>query len=80
MMMGSASIKHVLRAFVPELTYDELAISDGDMAAENYLTCLKEMVSEDEKHRIYNHLKRYCHMDTYAEVRLMGKLYQFGGG
>jgi hypothetical protein len=80
MMMGSASIKHVLPAFVPELTYDELAISDGDMAAGNYLQCIMETVSEDEKHRIYENLKRYCRMDTYAEVRLVEKLHQFGGG
>ena len=79
-MMGSASIKRVLPAFAPELTYEDLAINDGDMASRNYLKCLKEMVSEDEKHQIYKNLKRYCQMDTYAEVRLVEELYQIVGG
>ena len=75
-MMGSASIKSVLPAFVPELAYDDLAISDGDMASRYYLKCLKKMVSGDKKNEIFENLKRYCEMDTYAEVRLMEKLYE----
>jgi hypothetical protein len=76
-MMGSASIKKVLPAFVPELTYDDLAIRDGDMASISYLRCLKNMVSDAGKIEIYENLKRYCAMDTYAEVRLVDKLYEF---
>lgn len=75
-MMGSASIKKVLPAFVPELNYDVLEISDGDMASRNYLKCLKGMVTESEKMKIYDDLKRYCQMDTYAKVRLIEKLYE----
>jgi hypothetical protein len=78
-MLGSASIKSVLPAFVLELTYDELEISDGDMASRNYLKCLKNMVSDDAKSEIYDNLRQYCKMDTYAEVRLIEKLYEFSG-
>ena len=69
-MEGSASIKKVLPAFVPELRYDDLAIGDGDTASRQYLKCLKNRVTENEKQTIYADLKRYCAMDTWAEVRL----------
>jgi hypothetical protein len=78
-MKGSASIKSVLPAFVPELTYDNLSISDGDMASINYLKCLKNMALDDDKSEIYNNLRRYCEMDTYAEVLLVEKLYEMSG-
>lgn len=74
--MGSASIKKVLPAFVPELNYNVLDISDGDMASRNHLKCLKDIVPESEKMKICDDLKRYCQMDTYAEVRLIEKLYE----
>ncbi|BBO75825.1 hypothetical protein DSCW_32420 [Desulfosarcina widdelii] len=73
-MQGSASIKKVLPAFVPELRYDDLAIGDGDTASRQYLKCIKNMVTEDEKQTIYADLKRYCAMDTWAEVRLIERL------
>jgi hypothetical protein len=50
--------------FIPELNYDDLEISDGDMASRNYSKCLKGMVSNDVKNKIYDDLKRYCEMDT----------------
>jgi hypothetical protein len=73
-MMGSASIKAVLPAFVPELDYEVLEISNGDMASRNYLKCLKDMVPNREKQKIYDDLRRYCELDTYAEVKLIEKL------
>lgn len=78
-MMGSASIKRVLPAFVPQLRYEDLAIGDGNAASRSYLKCLRDMVTEQEKQTIHADLKRYCAMDTWAEVRLVHTLYQFGG-
>jgi len=78
-MMGSASIKKVLPAFVPELNYSDLEISDGDMASKNYLKCLKDVISESDKNKVYSGLRRYCEMDTYAEVKLIEKLYEITG-
>ena len=75
-MLGSASIKRVLPAFVPELSYDEMEISDGDMASRKYQMCLRAMVAEPDKEKIYRDLRRYCEMDTYAEVMLIEKLYE----
>ena len=70
-MQGSASIKSVLPAFVPELSYDELEIGDGGSASLMYLSCIKDSVPAAEKESIYENLKAYCCLDTLAEVRLI---------
>ncbi len=74
-MQGSASIKSVLPAFVPDLSYDELEIGDGGTASLMYLSCIKDSIPAAEKEKIYDDLKTYCCMDTIAEVRLIEVLY-----
>ena len=76
-MKGSASLKSVLPAFVPDMTYDGLGIQDGEMASIRYLSCIKNSVSGDEKKKIYEDLRQYCAQDTLAEVRLLGIVYQY---
>ncbi|MFC1578246.1 DUF2779 domain-containing protein [Thermodesulfobacteriota bacterium] len=75
-MKGSASLKAVLPAFVPELSYDNLSINDGGAASRIYLSCIKETVSEAEKKKIYQDLREYCGQDTFAEVKLLDVLYE----
>lgn len=77
-MGGSASLKSVLPAFVPDMGYDDLAIQDGDTASVKYLKCIKGLVSEAEKQEIFENLRVYCAQDTLAEVKLLEVLYQFG--
>jgi hypothetical protein len=74
-MKGSASLKSVLPAFVPELSYDNLVIGDGGTASLLYLSCITENVSEKERIQIFQDLKDYCYQDTIAEVRLLDVLY-----
>ena len=78
-MMGSASLKSVVPAFVPDLSYDELPIADGDTASAMYLSCVKGSLSESEKQTIYKNLHEYCAQDTLAEVRLLDALYEHAG-
>lgn len=75
-MMGSASLKSVLPAFVPDLRYDDLEIADGDTASMMYLSCVKNVTSGADKEKIYKSLRKYCEMDTLAEVRLLDVLYK----
>ncbi|MGV7224248.1 MAG: DUF2779 domain-containing protein, partial [Nitrospinales bacterium] len=75
-MMGSASLKNVLPAFAPDLSYDDLEISDGDTASMMYLSCVKNVASDADKENIYRSLQKYCEMDTLAEVRLLDVLYE----
>lgn len=75
-MKGSASLKSVLPAFVPELSYAGLAIADGETASLMYLKALKNEVVDEEKKRIYVDLWKYCRLDTLAEVKLLEELYR----
>jgi len=76
-MTGSASLKNVLPAFVPDLKYDDLTIADGDTASAMYLSCVKGSASDVEKETIYKNLRIYCALDTLAEVRLLDVLYAY---
>jgi len=78
-MKGSASLKSVLPAFAPDLSYAGLAIADGENASLMYLKTLKSELPEEEKERIYADLLDYCRLDTLAEVRLLEELYQAAG-
>jgi hypothetical protein len=76
-MKGSASLKSVLPAFVPELNYDNLAIGDGGTASQSYLCCITGNSSEKERIQIFQDLKDYCYQDTLAEVKLLKVLYEY---
>lgn len=74
-MEGSASLKSVLPAFVPDLTYKGLAIDNGEIASIAYNRKIRGLVPEDEKKQIFEDLREYCKLDTLAEVRLLDVLY-----
>jgi hypothetical protein len=76
-MKGSASIKSVLPAFYPDMGYDGLEISDGGTASLKYLSCIKGQVSQEQKESIFVELRKYCGLDTIAEVKLVSLLNQF---
>jgi hypothetical protein len=76
-MKGSASIKVVLPAFCPDMSYEGLEISDGGTASLKYLSCIKGQVSQEQKETIYAELRKYCELDTLAEVKLLSILDQF---
>jgi hypothetical protein len=70
---GSFSIKQVLPALIPQMSYDKLEIGDGALASLSYEQALQ---SEDpvEKQRILRALREYCGQDTLALVRLRAVL------
>lgn len=72
-MMGSYSIKNVLPALVPELSYDGMTIADGGMAMIAYESLLYEK-DPDKIASIRKNLLEYCKMDTYAMVRIWNEL------
>jgi hypothetical protein len=68
---GSWSIKKVLPAVVPELSYDALdGVQDGGMAMEAFLEAIHPKTSPERKAEIKQHLLAYCKLDTSAMVRL----------
>jgi len=77
-MKGRRSIKYILSAFVDNLSYSELAISNGEKASKAYL---KMMMDQDKTIRedLREQLLAYCHLDTYAMVKLLEKLIDLTG-
>lgn len=75
-MKGSASIKSVLPALYPDLTYQDLMIHDGGMAMNAY----ENLYCENDQEKINNireDLLAYCRLDTLAMVNLLDKLEEF---
>ncbi|SEQ02950.1 protein of unknown function [Hyunsoonleella jejuensis] len=77
-MKGSYSIKYVLPALVPDLSYQELNIKEGGTAS----TVFAQMAS-GEYHGDYEKTRKdlleYCKLDTYAMVKIfevLDKIYE----
>lgn len=67
---GSYSIKSVLPAVVPSLSYKDLAIQDGGHAAAEYYRMVFIETDWVEQASIKEQLLRYCARDTLAMVEL----------
>jgi hypothetical protein len=68
---GSWSIKAVLPAAIPELSYDQLdGVQDGGMAVSAFMEAIDPATSAERKAEIQNQLFSYCQLDTFAMVRL----------
>jgi hypothetical protein len=67
---GSFSLKYVLPALVPEMSYDKLSIQDGMQASLEYLRMIDPKTSEDEKAGIRTDLLTYCGQDTEAMIKI----------
>lgn len=67
---GKSSIKFVLPALVPELSYKELEIQDGGTAADTWNRIVSGEYSKEETKRKVDALLKYCHLDTLAMVEI----------
>ena len=76
---GSFSLKRVLPALVPTLTYDDLVIVDGMMASVQIarLLFLEHLVEDRDRTRA--DLLAYCERDTWAMVELLRRLEALAG-
>jgi hypothetical protein len=72
-MKGSYSIKAVLPTLVPELSYDELEISEGGLASITFESLQTEtdmvIIAETREQ-----LLEYCKLDTLAMIKILEKL------
>jgi hypothetical protein len=72
-MQGSYSIKYVLPALIPELSYENLEINEGGLAS----VAFESLYYETDLMRIAdirNSLLEYCKLDTFAMVSILEKL------
>ena len=74
-MRGSYSIKYVLPALVPELSYNDLEIKEGGTASNTFLSMVNGSFEGDVEDT-RNQLLEYCELDTYAMVKILEKLLQ----
>ncbi len=73
---GSFSLKFVLPALIPELTYDDLVIVDGMVASVTIarLLFVAGKLSPEQHEKTRHDLLEYCKRDTWATVRLLERL------
>jgi len=75
---GSFSLKSVLPALVPPMSYDNLAIQDGNHASVEYLKMLDPATSPEERDKIKQSLIGYCGHDTLGMVKIREELLKRG--
>jgi hypothetical protein len=71
---GSFSIKDVLTALVPSMSYGTLPIQEGGHASMEYLRMIEPETPPEEKDRICKALMGYCRQDTLAMVKIREEL------
>ena len=71
---GSYSLKDVLPALVPEMSYAGMQVADGQAAGIAWESLVRGGLDRGECDRIRKALLDYCGQDTLALVRLLEKL------
>lgn len=68
---GRSSIKKVLPALVPELSYADLEIGDGLTATISWYRAVKwDTMDAETRQKIFDDLEIYCELDTVAMLRI----------
>ena len=71
---GSFSLKAVLPALVPELTYEGMEVANGQDAGLAWKSFIQGGLDRAEHERVRKALLDYCGQDTLALVKLVEKL------
>lgn len=68
---GRWSIKAILPALCPDLSYNKLeGVQNGDMAVEAYKEATAPNTKPERKQELHQQLQEYCKLDTFAMVRM----------
>jgi predicted RecB family nuclease len=68
---GSYSLKAVLPALVPGMSYDAMVVADGQAAGLAWESLVRGGLDEDERERTRKALLGYCGQDTLAMISLL---------
>jgi hypothetical protein len=71
---GSYSIKNVLPALVPDMSYEGMAVADGRQAGMAWESLVCGRLNQAERDKIRKALLDYCGQDTLAMLNLLEKL------
>jgi hypothetical protein len=77
---GSTSIKAVMPVLAPELSYDDLAISEGATASEQWWKMTADDTAVGDRQGIETSLREYCGLDSYAMYAIWKKLHRVVSG
>ena len=77
---GSYSLKKVLPALVPTLSYQEMEIGEGGAASLAYEELARGLLDPKERERIKKALLAYCLQDTLGMVRLVAVITRASSG
>lgn len=76
---GKTSIKTVLPALVPTMSYDGFAIANGEAAAMAYTRMIALPHGSPNRLLLRSQLLQYCEQDTLAMVRIYERLRELAG-
>lgn len=76
---GSFSLKSVLPALIPNLTYEGMEIANGEDAGLGWDNMIRSTVGGAERERWRNALLAYCCQDTLAMVQVVDHLREAAG-
>ncbi len=68
---GSYSIKSALPALMPEMTYEDMEVADGQAAGLAWESLVRGTLARDKRECIERALRAYCGQDTLALVKLL---------
>jgi uncharacterized protein DUF2779 len=71
---GSYSLKYVLPALVPEMSYEGMAVANGQDAGMAWESLVRGTLDQVERENTQKALLEYCDQDTLALVRLVERL------
>jgi len=74
---GSTSIKKTLPALVPDMSYDGMAIAEGDSAMAHFTFMAWGKYDSKKMEKTRKDLLEYCKMDTLAMVKLHERLVEY---
>jgi hypothetical protein len=74
---GSYSLKSVLPALVPEMSYKGMAVAEGQAAGIAFMKMVDPSTSADDQASLREALLLYCGQDTLATVRILELMVRF---
>lgn len=77
---GSYSLKSVLPALVPSLTYEDMVVANGQDAGLEWESLVRGDLGREEHDRIRKALLSYCGQDTLALVKIVTMLRSISNG
>lgn len=71
---GSASLKNVMPALIPDLSYKNLNIQEGGEASASWAVLTDPGIPEEQRKQLHHDMIEYCRLDVYGMVKILEHL------